>query len=968
MKKLTFIVFIFCFSLKLSFSNVPVWNTYIEEAKDQIRTFIKINNALLKDGKKDEVNYTFVYRPGEKFEFRRPLPKSYISSSVVITDNEWFYDPDDLVPSIDLFNETLVHYNTTSYNDEYRQQFVIVLDVLQNPYFAKSLVVETPTLAPGYVGVTTSTISTTSDEYDTKINQFYDYFISEMNTTFKIDYPQAPDGEEGWGENTMTVLLFAMATLEKTNIVNKTVEPNATSHLNINLKITQMWNTIAGIDLQSPLEIAQNNPVFKDYKNLKGDSPLNIYPGNPLAILASIIQKNISLMFPYSPADLTTCEQFLFKLATEEARTYYTSHCDNAGFDQSYIDELRKSAQAFDFIMYDYNTNGGTGSVSAFFQDAAAAENYIHSKLLDYISTNPTIEFQTFLFNIYDDDSFPVSEKGDFVVKTYYSCFFDLNIADFDDLLINIQSIIQDFVDGKIAKATPIGNSSVDELEKRWTREKRWKRFNEIVNKIKSINVYTNEERQLLLDEFNLNQKVLWDWVITKEYTGLPFGVTGDQIVDNIKDLVLILEPELANLTGDENIFIYDIPSTEYKEEGITYVTNSKGSPISDGVGHIGYTVVEDGNDISFKFESSFCPYGIKQFPSSAGPTSVDCQEDEVRFYLPIENDDANAIGLFDIIYPVKVPYPMHSSDCCFGDATNPCEFYTKPMPAFELAAKIKAKKQDQIELGINVAFSFLGVYGATKGFLAVSSKFARSLAAVYIGSATITAISDIDQLNSSYKHPLAGPSNLQANEFFTTLTKFAILIDLLDGFTSIEKVEEALSSLSSTLLQGDDIVKLGAGAKLLSNVKKYEVPSAGDLADANLHIEILTKIEEDAKTGNTAAAAAIDQKVADFYRLPVSLSKLDKSDNYKKLLHTLYKKVHDLPNVDPQLEEKINGIMNFLESEEKVEKFVDALDGSSDTLYDFFKNTDNVDDMEDKVKLWSAIDDAYPGIPQCVN
>ena len=84
---------------------------------------------------------------------------------------------------------------------------------------------------------------------------------------------------------------------------------------------------------------AQNNPVFKDYKNINSDNPLNIYPGNPLAILASIIQKNISLMFTYTPADLTTCEQFLFKLVTEEARTYYTTHCDDSSFDETYIDE-----------------------------------------------------------------------------------------------------------------------------------------------------------------------------------------------------------------------------------------------------------------------------------------------------------------------------------------------------------------------------------------------------------------------------------------------------------------------------------------------------------------------------------------------------------------------------------------------------------------------------------------------------
>ncbi len=961
MKRLILFLLILCVLSGDSFGSTAVWDGYVQEAREQVKSFMKKNNDLLKAGKKDELNYTYVYRPGENFEFRRPLPKSYVSSSVKIIDNEWFYDPSDLVPSIDLFNETLVHYNTTEYNGEYRQQFIIVLDVLQNPWFSKSLVEETVIAAPGYVGVSTSTVSTESEKYNLKINQFYDYFISEMNNTFMIEYPESE--EDGWGESTMTVLIIAFATIEKTNIVNKTVEPNATTHLDINLKFTQMWNTIAGADLKNPLELAQNNPTFKDYKNINGNNPNNIYPGNPLAILASIVQKNISLMFTYSPADLTTCEAFLFMLVTAEARDYYIQHCEDPAFNQDYIEDLRNSARAYDYIMYDYNANGGTGVISSFFPDVVSLETYIHNKLTNYIAAGLPFAFNTHLFDIYNDDSFDQNEKSDFVIKTYYSCFFDLNVSGFSDLLDNIESIIQDFSEGNLAKPTPVGNSSADEFDKRWTREKRWRRFNEIVVKVKTINIYTPEERQQLIDVFNSNQKVLWDWIITKNYSGLPWiGVSDGEIPDNISDLVLSLIPDLTELTGDENIMIYEIPSTKFVVEGDTYSTNTNGSSVSEGVGHVGHAVVESGNDILFKFESSFCPISTKI-------NGVDlCVEDELKFYLPINNSDVDAIGFFDIVCPVRVPYPMHSSDCCFEDATNPCQFYATPMPAFDLAAKIKTKKQDQIENGINVGLSFLGVYGAVKGFIAVSSTFARSLAAVYISSSTISAISDIDQLNNSYSHPLAGPSNLQTNKVFNAMVKLAVVIDLLDGFTSIEKVEDVIGSLSSTLLASEDIIELGVGAKLMSNVKKYGIPDEANLSDADVHISIFSKLAEDAKTGSTSAPAVINQKVADFYRLPVGLSNLDKSDNYKAIVHTLYKKVYDLGNVDPLLEQKITGIMNFLESEGKVDKFVDGLHGASDDLLLFFKNTDNVDDMEKKVKIWEHIDDAFPNAIQCVD
>lgn len=59
---------------------------------------------------------------------------------------------------------------------------------------------------------------------------------------------------------------------------------------------------------------------------------------------------------------------------------------------------------------------------------------------------------------------------------------------------------------------------------------------------------------------------------------------------------------------------------------------------------------------------------------------------------------------------------------------------------------------------------------------------------------------------------------------------------------------------------------------------------------------------------------------------------------------------------------------MNFLENEGKIDKFVDGLDGGSDALLTFFKNTDNVDDMEKKVKIWEYFDDAFPDAKQCLD
>ena len=943
-----------------SFANFSEWEYYVNEARTQIEKFMNQNNKYLHEGEFDKVNYTYVYKPGEKFDFYRPIPESFKSKSVSIIDNEWFYDPGDLLPDITLFNETLVHYNTTPYHDNaYRQQFIVIIDILDDPYFLNLITKSIPTTSiPGFPASIKTRLESDDSQYKEKIDEFYEYFINSINNEnlFKIDYPQ---GE--WGEESMTVLLIAFASLEKTNLLLSKEPTDETISLEINLKITQFWNTITGVDLKNPLILVQNNPNFKDYKNITNIN----YPDNPLAIVAQIIQTNLEKMWKYKPEEITSCDQFLFMLTSSEARTYYNLYCDNEDFDQSYLEEFRKCAKAFDIVVFDYKNRSTnvSGDVSATFVTLDDVKNYIHQKLTEYISSNPTTSFEYFLLDYYDSENFPQSEKDDFVVKTLYSCFFNINLDKIEDLESNLRAVIIDLTSGWLS--TPaIDNPEM--ISKPYNRELRWHHFNKIIKNVVSLDIYEDSDRLKILNVLKENEIGIWEKVIKTKGEGFGIvGITAEEIVQNLENLVFSVSVDPLSVNENDNILIYEMSKSYYSykphpNEEISYVTNKELKTIFGS--HVSFMESSDEDQKAFfTFTTKFCPLERTTYTTGTGAASfTSCIEPEVEH--SIQN-----ISFFDLVYPIKISYPLYAEDCCFGELDNPCEFKTKPIPAFSLASKIYENKLNlQLDI-INVALSLTGVYGAIKGTLAAQTHLARAVGGVYFASNTATLIADAAELENNYGDPLGPPNSLSRNKVFNTIVKIANVIDMLSNFQNIQDFDNWVSKINTEetpLLNSNDLKDAGVGERLLSNVKESGLGASDNSEDIDRYIEVLAKFSEDGKTGNPAVINTIDIEEAEFYNLPMGLSVQDKSKAYKFLIHNLYL----IGKTDPDIIEKANGIADFLEQQGHLEKFVDAMAESSETLNNFFKNTTSAAQMEKKIKIWSRIEDAYPNIPHCIN
>ena len=82
MKK--YISLIICVAIAtLGYGNSIVGFDFHKDAYEQVIKFIETNEKLAKEGRNDELNYVYVYRPGEEFDFNRAIP-SYLLSTFLL--------------------------------------------------------------------------------------------------------------------------------------------------------------------------------------------------------------------------------------------------------------------------------------------------------------------------------------------------------------------------------------------------------------------------------------------------------------------------------------------------------------------------------------------------------------------------------------------------------------------------------------------------------------------------------------------------------------------------------------------------------------------------------------------------------------------------------------------------------------------------------------------------------------------
>lgn len=969
----------------------------VEEIYSQFRQFVGINKQFQSQGLIDSTNYLFVYRYGEELDFRRDIP-SYLLE-MMSPDPQyggWLRDPDGdltgdlsehigLMPLGQVYRDRLSKYNNLPIDTDgnLAQHFVIILDLAGYTPQSRIEVLESNgnLILPD---VLTSTVA--RDNYlnsfqfvdRTNILAYSEPIMRVLSTKLNAAI-QEDDDSQIFDDDEFNLITISAVIPEFSSIGNNSFSSEAAStavSLNLRVEVAQA-SKMAGESWAGWLDLMAEIPN-------KGIALPNVggqaQPPKGFQIIAEIINDFIGYSHDVDFSDVD-CPYFVLTLYKQQAQDFYVQACtdyNQFSGDQKFKELAQRLAQYLDYITYqvdlinsEFNEDISSTAYEDIFMSPTNWRTFLATILSAYNMdvTDPSDEDVNVWMRDYFTNALSVEQREVFSIQQMFRTFFDLDqfsglshekltnssIFFLDKFTTNITGSY--FLDGILVNLfVPPG---VDHFRKSIitsARETIFKSIHQLAN-----GDYTLAERQSVFNILNANSETIWYKIITYNFQGYNNGSQRRIFLDDLYVLTLLVNPISNDVnTKLANTLITEVESETY-EKSFTSIPNPTiyRTNVHDGSS---YDVTIDDNDMSkveFTFTEEFCrvesQWWDEQIQGYNPPLCSESYESKL-----------NSLSFFEYMVPVKLDdYVLGASDCCFGDAINPCSVNGAVVPAFYFAGLKHLENVDDIKQAaldaVTVASVLIGgaeIYAGVRLMLAATNFTGRAfwISAMNVSYNVVDIATVID--------PVAVKTGFGA-VFGSSSDVAQIMADAGSLFVGLhanpaQKLDEIVSAsaageITEELLENDEIRKLAQARILAQNVKKADAAGIGNdaihgLAEAytNEYDELLEVLARKGKVRDLEFDQAVRALLAEHYNGSVKIARVvsENSPGLGALILSARNRFGD--NILQKLDELSEDALT------KLAKDVNKVEGED--LFNFLGNAPDQATLFRRVDAWDVL------------